>query len=331
MSHANISIFVPHMGCPHKCSFCDQCSITGTAQIPSADTVKSAVKAAKTSANYEAQNTEIAFFGGSFTCIEREYMLSLLKAAYEYVKSGDVCGVRISTRPDGIDSEILSVLKSFGVTAIELGAQSMCDDVLKMNFRGHTAQDVVDASNLIKQNGFELGLQMMTGLMSSNREKDVKTACEIISLKPKTVRIYPTVTLKNTYLAKAFNEGKYIPPSLEDTVSLCAELLRMFQLANIEVIRLGLHSIDQSSYVAGPWHPSFGEIVKSKIYLENILSELKEEGSYIIKVNPKDVSKVIGQKRANQEALKSKGYILRVVQDSAISSDEFRIIPERMN
>lgn len=331
MSHANISIFVPHLGCPHKCSFCDQCSITGTHCIPSAETVIKAVKTAKSSEHYDAKNTEIAFFGGSFTCIEREYMLSLLQAAFEFVKSGDVCGIRVSTRPDGIDREISSVLKAFGVTAIELGAQSMCDDVLKLNLRGHLADDVVSASRLIKENGFELGLQMMTGLMGSSYEKDIATAKEIIKLKPKTVRIYPTITLKNTYLARAYNEGIYVPPTLDASVTLCAELLSMFQNESVEVIRLGLHSIEQSSFVAGPWHPSFGELVKSKIYLDEILVELKEKGNYIIKVNPKDVSKVIGQKRANLEALKTKGYILRVVQDSSVPCDEFRIIPERMN
>ncbi len=331
MSHANISIFVPHLGCPNMCSFCDQRSITGTVVIPDEDTVVNAVLEAKKSTNYNTFYTEIAFFGGSFTCIDREYMLSLLKSAYNFVQNGDVAGIRISTRPDGINEEILEILKMYGVTAIELGAQSMCDDVLKANNRGHSASDVVKASRLIKSYGFELGLQMMTGLYKSTCEKDVITAKAIIDIKPKTVRIYPTITLENTYLASLFKSGEYVPPSLDSTVDLCAKLLTLFKEADISVIRLGLHSIEKNAYVAGPWHPSLGELVKSKVYLNGILPELKEKGSYIIKVNPKDVSKVIGQKRANLEALKNEGYILRVIEDSAIPCDMFELQPERMN
>ncbi len=333
MSHANISVFVPHLGCPHRCSFCDQTSITGTVTAPDVSTVINAVNTAKQSPKYDAGTTEIAFFGGSFTCIEREYMLSLLKAAFEFVKNGDVCGIRISTRPDGIDEDVLKILKAYGVTAIELGAQSMCDDVLKLNFRGHTAQDVKVASELIKKNGFELGLQMMTGLYGSDREKDIKTAEEIIKIKPNTVRIYPTVTLKNTYLEKAFNDGKYNPPSVTQTVDLCAELLEMFKGENISVIRLGLHSIDKETFVAGPWHPSLGELCESRIFLKRIetLLHKRSKGDYVLYVNEKDVSKVIGQKRINIKALESQGYKIRVVPCDRLVFNEIEIIPERMN
>lgn len=333
MSHANISVFVPHLGCPHRCSFCDQTSITGTADVPYAEDIEKAVLEAKASTKYDAKNTELAFFGGSFTCIDREYMLSLLKAAYARIKNGDICGIRISTRPDGIDEEILGVLKEYGVTAIELGAQSMCDDVLRANFRGHTAEDVRKASALIKSHGFELGLQMMTGLFQSDREKDIDTAKAIIDINPKTVRIYPTVTLKNTYLSHSYIKGDYVPPTLDDTVDLCAELLIMFRKAQIKVIRLGLHSIDESSYVAGPWHPSLGELVASRIILQKATELLREreKGRYILKVNIKNVSKMTGQKRANLKALESKGYICRVVPSEDLSSEEIEILPERMN
>ncbi len=333
MSHANISIFVPHLGCPNMCSFCDQRSITGTVLLPDADTIKNAVSDAKESPSYDSANTEIAFFGGSFTCIDREYMLSLLETASAFVKSGDVSGIRISTRPDGITNEILEVLRQYNVTAIELGAQSMCDDVLVANNRGHLASDVIKASSLIKSYGFELGLQMMTGLYNSSYEKDIETAKEIINISPKTVRIYPTITLKNTLLSELYDKGDYKPDSVDKTVDLCAKLLELFKKANISVIRLGLHSIDKSSYVAGPWHQSFGELVSSKIFLKDIknLLENKPKGQYVLKVNSKDVSKVIGQKRANLQALKSEGYILRVVQSDSVLQSQFELIPERMN
>lgn len=308
MSHSNISIFVPHIGCPCRCSFCNQNSITGEIKKPTAVDVKNAVEIAKISKNYNPEKTEIAFFGGSFTAIERDYMLELLKAAYEFVKSGIVKGIRISTRPDAIDDEILSVLSTFGVTAIELGAQSMCDDVLSLNKRGHTALDVINASRLIKLKGFELGLQMMTGLYGSTFEKDNYTAEEIIKLKPETVRIYPTIILKNTNLEKLFNEKSYVTYTLEETVSLCAELLEKFIENKINVIRLGLHSIDEDDYVAGPWHPALRELVESEIYLKETLNELRKKGNYILEVNDKSISKMIGQNKSNLKRLKKLGY-----------------------
>ena len=200
MSHANISIFVPHLGCSHQCSFCNQRHITGCKTLPHSTDIDEAVKIATSSDKYNKDNTEIAFFGGSFTAIEREYMIELLNAAYKYVNDGTVKGIRISTRPDCIDEGILEILKQYGVSSIELGAQSMVDNVLIANNRGHLSGDVVYASKLIKQFGFSLGLQMMTGLYKSCEADDFFTVEKIIEIKPDTVRIYPTITIKNTYL-----------------------------------------------------------------------------------------------------------------------------------
>lgn len=210
MRKTNISVFVPHIGCPQKCSFCNQHAITGYTKAPTAADVHEAV--CKALANTEARGGyyqyEIAFFGGSFTAIERKYMIELLEAAHYYVKNKKVTGIRISTRPDAIDKETLDLLKKYGVTSIELGAQSMNDAVLEANFRGHDAQCVRNASHLIKSAGFELGLQMMTGLYKSTKDRDIETAKEFVKIKPKTVRIYPTVVLKNTYLGKLYKEKK---------------------------------------------------------------------------------------------------------------------------
>ena len=207
MKKGNISIFVPHLGCPCQCSFCNQKTITGQANQPTPQDVDKAVKTALKSKGFDY---EIAFFGGSFTAIDREYMISLLKAANKYIKSNEVKGIRISTRPDCIDEEILDLLKEYGVTSIELGAQSMDDEVLLANRRGHTAKDVENASELIKSYGFELGLQMMTGLYKDSEEKAIKTAEKIIALSPQTVRIYPTVVLKGTYLADLYLSGESV-------------------------------------------------------------------------------------------------------------------------
>lgn len=329
MSHANISIFVPHLGCPNRCSFCDQNIITGTVKLPNGEDIENAVNTAKLSSNFDPHNTELAFFGGSFTAIDREYMLELLESSYEFVKSGDISGIRISTRPDCIDTEVLGVLKQYGVSAIELGAQSMCDDVLKANNRGHNAEDVKKASELIKSFRFRLGLQMMTGLYKSTYEIDKFTAQEIVKLKPDTVRIYPTITLSGTQLESLVKSGEYIPPTLEDTVQLCAELLDLFELHNIKVIRTGLHTIEQSRYVAGPWHPAFRELCDSKRYYNKVIKLLPQKGEYILHVNPKEISKVTGNKKANILNLEESGYKVSVKGDDSL--EPMQVTFERMN
>ncbi|MEE0059475.1 MAG: radical SAM protein [Acutalibacteraceae bacterium] len=334
MKHSNVAIFVPHNGCPNCCSFCNQVKITGKQNQPTENDVINAVEIAMHSKGYSPQMSEIAFFGGSFTAIERKYMLQLLSTAYSFVKAGKFVGIRISTRPDFIDDEILTILKQYGVTAIELGAQSMCDEVLTLNHRGHTAQQVVNASILIKKFGFNLGLQMMTGLYGSTLEKDIYTAQQICALKPATVRIYPTIIMKNTLLADYYNSGKYITYSLEETISLCATLLMMFEENNIKVIRLGLHSTDElaASMVAGPWHPSIGELCASRIYRNKIENYIKEnslpKGSYSIYINPKEISKLLGQKRSNLEYFKQLGYNIKPIQ-AQIEKGEFTISSEQ--
>lgn len=333
MKHSNVAIFVPHNGCPNCCSFCNQVKITGQQNQPTSQDVINAVEIAMQSKGYNPVMSEIAFFGGSFTAIERSYMIELLSTASVYVKANKFIGIRISTRPDFINDEILTILKEYGVTSIELGAQSMCDDVLTANHRGHTAQHVVEASNLIKKYGFNLGLQMMTGLYKSTPDKDIYTTQQIINLKPATVRIYPTIIMKNTMLADYYQSGKYKTYSLEDTVELCAKLLTMFEDNNIRVIRLGLHSTEElaDSMVAGPWHPSLGELCSSRIYRNKIETYIKENnlptGFYSVSVNPKEISKALGQKRSNIDYFKQLGYNFNVV-SSDIEKGNFNIIPK---
>lgn len=323
--HSNISIFVPHIGCPNKCSFCNQRYITGVCKAPRTKDVAEAVALAKKSPKFDPSTTEIAFFGGSFTAINRNYMTDLLDEAYEFVKKGDVSGIRISTRPDAIDEEILEILKNRGVTAIELGAQSLVARVLKMNNRGHTAQDVVNASRLIKEHGFELGLQIMTGLYCDSDEGAIKTAKKVIEIKPDTVRIYPTIVLKDTDLGALYDDGKYKPQSLGEAVELAARLYTMFTEAGIRVIRLGLHSIEEKAYLSGPWHPAFSELCQSQIMLNKALKQLGEKGKHIIFVNKSDVSKMIGQKKSNILHLEANGFYCKVKAKEGIKNLELQI------
>lgn len=326
MRKSNISIFVPHIGCPQKCSFCNQNTITGQIRPAAPEDVVSAVETAIKNNQDGKYEYEIAFFGGSFTAISRDYMVSLLEAAKPYVENGDVTGIRISTRPDFINKEILDILKSYGVTAIELGAQSMNDKVLKANLRGHTSEDVKNAAALIKKNGFELGLQMMTDLYTSTRGTDFATAREFAKLKPKTVRIYPTVVLKDTYLAKLFESGKYTPSPLKKTIALCAELVQYFEEKDIEVIRVGLHASNdiKENMLAGGYHECLGELVVSKIMFNKITS--CPPGKHEVYINEKSISKLIGNKKSNIIALKEAGYELDIKFNNGLSPNELRVV-----
>ena len=327
--HKNLSVFVPHAGCPNQCSFCDQRSISGTQNPPTAQEVTEICDRYLPEA--DGADYEIAFFGGSFTAIDREYMTSLLAAAYPFVQQGRAMGIRISTRPDCISGEILDILKQYGVTSIELGAQSMQNDVLAMNLRGHTAEDVERASALIKEYGFSLGLQMMTGLYGQKNymEYALDTATKFVALQPDTVRIYPTVTLKNTLLEQKFKSGEYAPPSLEETVKICAELMEVFEKADIRIIKMGLHADTglEGKIVAGPYHPAFRELCLSRRCLGRIKKQLtnSDRKEYIIKVNPKELSQWKGQKNSNINSLCSMGYSVQIVADSAVPQGEFTI------
>ena len=314
------------------CSFCNQKTISGFSKRLTKEDIDASVNIAL-DGEYDRENSEIAFFGGSFTAIDRDYMTYLLECAYPYVRDGYFKGIRCSTRPDAIDEDILTLLKAYGVTAIELGAQSMDDTVLTLNDRGHTAKSVEDAARLIKSHGFELGLQMMTGLYGDTNEKAIKTAEKFISLSPDTVRIYPTVVLENTKLSELYKMGEYEPETVEAATELCAKLLLMFHNENIKVIRLGLHSGGnvEEGFVAGAYHPAFRELCESKIYLDKAVEYIKKNslsGTVIISVPKGETSKMTGQKRHNIEVLSSMGITARVREEEKLNKYELEICEE---
>lgn len=315
MKHSNIAIFVPHAGCPHKCSFCDQRTISGAQHSPTGLEVAQICSQAVTEMK-EPENAEIAFFGGSFTAINRAYMLELLQAAHPFVKEGKVKGIRISTRPDCITPEILDILKMYGVTAIELGAQSMVDEVLAANERGHSASDAAKASQLIRSYGFELGLQMMTGLYKSSPERDMLTMQRIIDLSPDTVRIYPTVVLKGTVLADIMKPEDYI--TLDEMAQLCALMLLRFHEAGIRVIKCGLHASEfvERDMVGGYYHPAFREMCESYIYRRKIEECLRENGissgRAVLEICPKGISPGYGHKKMNSDYFRKNGIDIKL-------------------
>jgi len=319
LKHFNVALFVPDEGCPHRCSFCNQKTISGKVTPLKVEEIDKAVEIAL--GNIGCNEGEIAFFGGSFTAIDRAYMTALLERAYKYVTKGLFKGIRISTRPDCISREILDILRSYGVTAVELGCQSMDDRVLALNTRGHTQKDVCASAALIKEYGFELGVQMMTGLYGDSDEGALETAERLIALSPDTVRIYPTIVLEGTRLCELYRKGEYTPQSVESAAELCKKLIVMFEEKNIRVIRTGLHSGGnvEDGFVAGPYHPAFREICESMIYFDRVLAELEKnkikQGRIEITVGTPFVSMLTGQKKSNILKLNEMGFEVKIVQN----------------
>lgn len=311
-----IPIFVPHLGCPNDCIFCNQKSISGQTKQVTKDDVKQTIDYYLSSFKEEDAYKEVAFFGGSFTGIDVNIQEELLNAAYEYVKNKKIDSIRISTRPDYIDKETLKRLKSYKVKTIELGVQSANDYILKRAGRGHTFEDVKKASRLIRWNGFKLGHQMMVGLPESTRLDELNTAKELIKLKPKMIRIYPVLVIKNTKLAKEYEEGTYEPITLNQAVETCKELVYLFNKKKIDIIRIGLQNTDiiaepdskESEVVAGPFHPAFGQLVSDSIWYDSIVDKIKKFNVKVkeveISVNPQDLNSVIGHKKENANKLK---------------------------
>ena len=303
-----IPIFVPHLGCPNDCVFCNQKSISGQTKQVTKEDVKNIIEEHLKYIKKDSK-VEVAFFGGSFTGIEEAKQEELLSAAYEYIKQKKVDSIRISTRPDYIDKKILKRLKKYKVKTIELGVQSANDYILKKAGRGHTFEDVVKASKLIRWYGFELGHQMMVGLPESTTVDEINTAKQLIKLKPKMVRIYPVLVIKNTKLEKDYNEGKYKPLTVTQAVEVCKELVKLFVKKHIEVIRIQPTDTitnpdnDKSEVVAGPFHPAFRQLVESGMWYDVIVEKIKQLNTkvkeVVVTVNPADVNNVIGQRKDN--------------------------------
>lgn len=327
MKHVNAALFVPFLGCPHRCSFCDQKAITGQETIVTSLDVEHAAQTAIASGT-DTKHGQIAFFGGSFSLLQRETMISLLNAAKPFIENADFSGIRISTRPDAIDEDTLSLLKQYHVTSIELGCQSTDNAVLKRNGRGHSKREIEHACHLIKSFGIELGVQMMTGLPGDTDEGAIRTAQDLISFGADTARIYPTLVLRGTQIAVWYHSGAYLPQSLDDAVRLCAKLVPMFEQSGVPVIRLGLHpgKTLKQSFIAGPFHPAIRELVDGAIYLKNMQKLLfsRPKDTYTICVGTRYISRAAGQNGRNKALLKEAGYTIRLQGDDALRLYEIR-------
>ncbi len=310
MRHYNIPIFIPHQGCPFQCVYCDQKIIASKHEAPTLLEVSETIERHLATIPSEDTEVEIAYFGGSFTAIASEVQETYLQAAAPYLEDERVVGIRLSTRPDCIDRDILGRLDRYGVKTIELGVQSLDDQVLKMSGRGYTSDDVFKACQVIKDQGFKLGIQLMIGLPGDDRARDMQTTKLAIGLNPDMVRIYPTVVIAGTVLERALNRGDYVPLELNEAVGICKDMYLRFAAAEIPVIRMGLQTGEElrreGSVLAGPFHPSFGELVQQEIFCDQARSLLGDymrrnglQAELQLWVNPRDLSLLTGQQRRN--------------------------------
>ncbi len=327
-----IPVFVPHLGCPNDCVFCNQRRISGHIEPATAQTVKNAIEEAA-ALTPKGTKRQLAFYGGSFTAIPEARQIELFEAAQPYLNDGTISSIRLSTRPDAIDAAVLKRLEKYGVEVVELGAQSMCDRVLSLSGRGHDSAAVEDASRLVKAAGFRLILQMMTGLPGDTDESCIETAKKIIALEPDGVRIYPTVIVRDTVLCDMWRAGTYKEHMVEDAVRVCAKIVPLFEAAGIPIIRMGLNPTEELSggdALGGAYHPALGELVHSRIMLQRartLLAGTEPDSRIVLEVNRSDVSKMVGQHRCNVKVLTQEFSLMELkIREANVKSGEIRIV-----
>ena len=333
-----IPIFVPHLGCPNECTFCNQRKISGQKKNVTVQDVKDTIEYYLDIFKDEKAYKEVAFFGGSFTGIDVELQEKLLETAYEYVKAKQIAGIRISTRPDYIDKVTLKRLKKYKVKTIELGVQSTNNYILQKTKRGHTYEDVKKASKLIRKYGFTLGHQMMVGLPESTRLDELKTAKDLAKLKPKIIRIYPVLVIRGTELEEEYLKGEYEPLSINQTIEICKELCVFFDKKRIKVIRIGLQSTDTilspnksgSEVVSGPYHENLRQLIDSSFYYDILKKKLNKVDSKVkeiqITVNPTIINDVVGYKRENIKKIKATYNLdIKVMQNKKLRPGKIKV------
>ena len=306
-THRVIPIFIPEKACPYRCIYCNQFAIAGQAKIPTVAEASQVIEQYLSTMPADVEK-RIAFFGGSFTGMSIEEQNCYLDIAQPYLEHGLVSGIQLSTRPDYISQEILDNLQAHGVTLIELGAQSLNDDVLRKAGRGHTVRQVEEASSLIIRNGFQLGLQMMIGLPDDTLEKSLQTANLIHRFGACCTRIYPTLVVQDTVLAKLYKKGKYTPLTIEMAVEWTKQLYQFFTAHNIQILRIGLHPseglLSGKDYLAGPFHVSFKELVLTSIWHDKIEALVKQHDGepFTLEVPATEINYAVGYQSANRKA-----------------------------
>ncbi len=312
-----IPIFIPHKGCPHHCLFCNQEKISGVLddaveQVDVAATIE--LWLARRSSRTKVQ---VAFYGGSFTCLPSSEQVAMLAAVQPYLDTAQIDCIRLSTRPDCIDPEVCRLLRDFRVGIVELGVQSLSDEVLVESHRGHSAEQCRTAFAHLRSAGMQVGIQLMPGLPGETRRSFLKGIDEVIRLTPDFVRLYPVLVIKDSGLEQRYLQNRYQPLSLTRAIALTARACLKLQTANIRVVRMGLQPCDSltENFVAGPYHPAFGELVISRLWFQRLrakMAELAPEENLCVHISHRDHGAVVGMKRANIRRLEELGFSGRI-------------------
>jgi histone acetyltransferase (RNA polymerase elongator complex component) len=331
-----VPIFIPYQGCPHRCIYCQQEKITDqAAQRVYPSNITEILNQALRSPKFDgAVDPEVAFYGGTFTSLPEERMIHMLEAVGPYIRQGFFRSIRISTRPDALDADKLTILRNLHVDTVELGAQSMDDGVLGQSHRGHSAADTIDAVRLLKENGFKVGVQLMPGLPGDTRKTFLRTVDAVTRLCPDMVRIYPTVVIRGTALANLHRAGQYRPLSLMEAVKICVQSCAYLEENGIPVIRMGLMSspslLEEGQIIAGPWHRAFGFLVRSEIHHQKIATFLSEKGEMArikIKVPRREIPLVVGYKKRGLHSIgeRTGAKVMAVTADDSVPAGQIRV------
>lgn len=327
--HFNIPIFIPEAACPFQCLYCNQSKISGQLQIPGQSEIITTIEEYLSTMPSEDVEVQLAYFGGNFTGLDIEEQEGYLSLVQPYIENSKISGIRLSTRPDYISNKILDLLKKYNVTSIELGAQSMDEEVLKLSKRGHTAFDTKNASRMIKDYEFELGLQMMIGMPGDTFEKSLYTAKRIVELGASNTRIYPTLVIKDTQLEKMYTEGEYEPLQLDEAIRWSKELVKVFEQGNLRILKLGLHPsenlISGDDLVAGPFHRSFRELVLTEIWSDILIPLINNNGEQVfIHVAPDQLNFAVGYQGKNRALLEQQFKSVKFRVDESLEGRDFR-------
>ncbi len=331
-----IPVFIPHSGCPHQCVFCNQTAITGHKKAVPDDARVAEIIQTYLARSMPRHRVEVAFFGGNFLGLTPGQISDLLKSVQPFLNTGVVHGIRFSTRPDTVTKDRLKQIGTYPVSLVELGVQSMDDQVLAQASRGHTREDTCRAMDLLDAFEMNTGVQIMAGLPKDTQEGMIATAQVLADMHPKTARIYPTLVLKHTRLARWYQNGTYRPLTLDQAVDISSRLYGIFNQAGVTVIRMGVQvsDVETGSILAGPWHPAFGHMVLSRIlYLETVrkiqaLEATRLSGSIQLRIHPSKESRLRGDKNSNLRRMKNKfpGIDFYVRPDPALETDQVKIV-----